>query len=434
MSLIPPQNIESEEAILGSLLLDNQAIERIDNLPISAFYVSAHRKIYDQILKAHASGQPFDLMFLSSSLKDSGQIESIGGIGKLAQLVDRTVSSANIDRHAKLVLEKWKRRELIASFQEAISEAYDTAIAFEEIQQKTETRITEIFSEKQTGGLIAISEILPQIWDELEKGIEPATPTGLNYLDQCLGGGFRPGELIVVAGRPGMGKTIAANFAARAISKTAPVAFFSCEMDARSIVRRFLATESDVNQSHLMANRFPENKASVLTESYANLSTLPIYVDDTPGSETSVNHIRSQCQKIYRKHGQMGLIIVDYLQLIGDQAATNRVNELGKYSAFLKGLSKKMQCPVIALSQLSRSVETRQDKRPVMSDLRDSGCVEQDADIILFLYRDEYYNPGTPDRGILEFLIRKNRHGPCGVAKAIFKAETGAITNFTKYQ
>ena len=426
---VAPSNIESEESILGGLILDNQAIDKIPDFPVEAFYVSAHRTIYSEILQLHSTGNPFDLMLLASRLTDTGKIESVGGIGKLAQLVDRTVSAVNIDRHAALILEKWKRRTLIATFQEAISEAYDTAIAWEEIQAKTESRITDIFAQKQSAGMVHISEIMPQIFMELSSGTEPSIPTGLNQVDAFLSGGLRPGELTVLAGRPSMGKSAIAGQVAVNVAKESPVLFFSGEMSSASIVRRLLASELQINQSHLLANRFPEERADHLGTAMNRVGSFPIYLDETPGYELTIPYMVSESQKIHRKHGEIGLIIVDYLQLLGDQDASNRVNNLGKFTAFFKGLSKKLHCHIMALSQLSRKVEERNNKRPVMSDLRDSGCIEQDADAILFLYRDEYYIPETCDRGIIEIGIGKNRNGERGVAKALFDGATSSIKN-----
>jgi len=426
---VAPQNIEAEESILGGLILDNRAIDKIPDFPVDAFYVSAHRTIYSEILKLHSTGQPFDLMILASRLTDTHKIESVGGIGKLAQLVDRTVSAVNIDHHAALVLEKWKRRTLITTFQEAISEAYDTAISWQEIQASTESRITDIFAQKHTAGMVHISEIMPQIHMDLGSGTEPSIPTGLNQVDAFLSGGLRPGELIILAGRPSMGKSAIAGVIAVNVAKEKPVLFFSGEMTSASIVRRLLASELQINQSHLLANRFPDEMADDLAPAMVKLGSFPIYLDETPGYELTIPYIVSESQKIHRKHGEIGLIIVDYLQLLGDQNASSRVNDLGKFTAFFKGLSKKLNCNIVALSQLSRKVEERNNKRPVMSDLRDSGCIEQDADTILFLYRDEYYNPDTPDRGIIEIGIGKNRNGERGVAKALFDGATSSIKN-----
>lgn len=428
---LPPQNLECEEALLGGLLLSPDSFDRLPELPSEVFYHSHHRLIFEAMLKLHAKGEPTDLMAVANHFGDA--IEKVGGFGKLAGLVDKCVSTVNLDRYAAILIEKWNRRRLIAICNEALALAYDSQVPFEEVRAKVETGMTEIFTQGQAKGLTHIGDILPRVWDALDKGTSPAFPTGLKYLDQCLGGGLRPKELTVIAGRPSMGKTFVGTFASRVLAERGPVAFFSGEMDDESIVRRLVSAEAQVPGSHLLANRFADEKADDLANSYTTLSNLPIYIDDTPGADLTPAWIKSQCNRIVRKHGRLSLVVVDYLQLIGNQDSGNRVNELGKYSAALKGLAKSLNCPVIALSQLSRGVENRNDKRPIMSDIRDSGCIEQDSDILIMLYRDEYYKPDTPDRGILEFLIKKNRHGECKTAKAFFNPETATISNFTNY-
>lgn len=231
-----------------------------------------------------------------------------------------------------------------------------------------------------------------------------------------------------------MGKTFVAQFFARLLAEKAPIALFSLEMSAESIVKRFWATEAGLPQTWLTTNSISAEHIQNLTQGCANLSSLPIYIDDTPGDLVSVPYLQSECHKIYRQHQKLGCVVVDYLQLIGDQGSGNRVNELGRYSSALKSLSKTFDCPVIALSQLSRGVESRNDKRPIMSDIRQSGAIEQDADIIVMLYRDEYYNSDTTDQGVLELIIAKNRHGNAGVtAKAEFDPTVGTITNYVSY-
>ena len=430
---LPPQNLEAEESILGGILIDPNAIAQVASLPVEAFYAQKHKRIFEAALWLHAKNQPTDLITVSSRLADTGNLESIGGLEGLADLASRVVSAVNIDRYAVLVESKYLKRKQIELANKILEAAYAPATSPEEIWQLIEDGSTELITGRKKG-LTHISEILPEIWADLGSGKEPGIALGLNYLDQCLGGGLLPGELYVFAGRPGMGKTTVAQFLARAIARyNLPVAFFSCEMNTKQVVLRLLATEANVNHTHLMANRFRDEDAEALANAQGNLWSTPIYFDDTPGDQITMGHIRTESSKLYRKHGTLGLIVVDYLQLIGDQSSGNRVNELGKYTAQLKSFAKQFRCPVICLSQLSRQVESRNDKRPVMSDLRDSGCVEQDAGVIVFLYRDEYYKPDSPDQGILEFLIRKNRHGPCGVAKTVFTPETGRIENYRDY-
>lgn len=433
---LPPSNIEAEELILGGVLLDPMAIAKIiDSLAIEAFYVQAHRTIYQAMLSLHQQNQPTDLMFVSSYLQDHNLLTAIGGIVKLTQLLDRTVSAVNIDRFVKLVVEKWQRRKLISLCREIEAKAMDGTIAWDDLRQEADSKLTEAIADNSNAkGLKPISDFLPALWKELSEGKNPGTPTGLNYLDQCLGGGLRGGELIIVAARPSMGKTYVGQFLARIFAEQKPVAFFSMEMDAYSIVKRFWATEANIPQSALVSNAVSSEYAQALATSTAQLTNLKIHIDDTPGSQISPAYIDSQCNRLKRSHGDLGCVVVDYLQLIGDQGSNNRTGELGRYSSALKSLSKTFNCPVIALSQLNRGVEGRNDKRPVMSDIRSSGAIEQDADVVIMLYRDEYYNPNTNDQGILELIIPKNRLGKAGVtAKAEFDPSIGTIKNYISY-
>lgn len=427
-----PSNIEAEEAILGGILLDPQAIARVP-IPKEAFYVAAHQTIFEAMQKLAAEQQPTDPIHVGEALGD--KLTAIGGLPKLFQLADLTLSAVNIDRYAELVRQKWQRRKLISTLSAALERAYDPSVPWDELKQSTENELTTAFSSTKNGdrGLVHISEILLELYKKLENGINPGISTGLGFFDQCLGGGLRGGELIVVAGRPAMGKSFVATYLTRVFADHGPVALFSLEMDRESIVKRLAAAEAGLKQSWLTANALPPDKIEPFLEAYGRMSDLPIYVDDIPGSECSVAWLQSQCNRIYRQHEKLSLIVVDYLQLIGDQGSANRVNELGRYTSALKSLAKQFDCPVIALSQLSRGVESRNDKRPIMSDIRSSGAIEQDADVIVMLYRDEYYRPDTPDQGILELILTKNRHGKTATAKALFDPEIGTIKPYVNY-
>jgi replicative DNA helicase len=432
MANIPPHNLEAEQAILGGVLVAPAAIAKIKLRP-EEFYAPAHQKIWKVILGLVDRNQPVDFLTVSEGL--GNDLEQIGGVGVLLNMADSTVSAVNVDRYAAIVHEKYQRRKLIAACQTLLTDAFDTSVEWEELRNKAEAELTTAIADKTTArGLRHISEFMPEIWKQLEEGKNSAIPTGLNYFDQCLDGGLRGGELVVVAGRPAMGKTFVAQFASRILANQGPVAVFSLEMSADSITRRYWATEANLPQSWLNTNSINPQYIGQLADGAAALSSLPIFIDDTPGDLVTVPYLQSECHKIYRQHQKMGAIVVDYLQLIGDQGSGNRVGELGRYSSALKSLAKTFDCPVIALSQLSRGVEGRNDKRPVMSDIRSSGAIEQDADVIVMLYRDEYYNPNTPDQGILELILAKNRHGVSGVtAKANFDPSVGTITNFVSY-
>lgn len=427
-----PNNIEAEEAILGGILIDPQAIARV-TIPKDAFYVAAHQTIFAAMQKLASEQKPTDLIHVCDELGD--KLTAIGGVIKLTNMADATVSAVNVDRYAELVREKWQRRKLIVALGNAIEKAYDPAIGWDDLKQSTEADLTTAFSSTKNGdrGLVHISEILMAVYNQLENGTNPGIATGLGFFDQCLGGGLRGGELIVVAGRPAMGKSFVATYLTRTFADHGPVALFSLEMDRNSIVKRMAAAEAGLKQSWLTANSLPPDKIETFLAAYSRMSDLPIYVDDIPGSECSVGWLQSQCNRIYRQHEKLSLIVVDYLQLIGDQGSANRVNELGRYTSALKSLAKEFDCPVIALSQLSRGVENRNDKRPIMSDIRSSGAIEQDADVIVMLYRDEYYKPDTSDEGVLELILAKNRHGKIATAKAEFDPEIGTIKPYVNY-
>lgn len=433
MDYTAPHSLEAEEAILGGVILDNAAIAKV-NLQPDDFYLSKHQKIWKAILRLSGEDLPIDLFHIAQCLSD-GDLKHIGGVPFLAQLVDTAIGVATIDRLALIVRQKHQRRKLIKYCSEIIADAYDQSIPWDDLRTSADARLTSAIAEgTETRGLKHIADILPDVLKDLEEGKNPATPTGLNSLDHFLGGGIRGGELIVVAARPSMGKTFVGQFLARLLANKGPVCFFSCEMDSAAIAKRFWATESNIPQTQLTSNAVDAKKADALIAGMTSLSAVPIHIDDTPGNLVTVPYLQSECHKIYRQHKSIGLIVVDYLQLIGDQGSTNRVGELGRYSSALKSMAKQFDCPVIALSQLSRGVESRNDKRPIMSDIRSSGAIEQDADVILMLYRDEYYNPNTEDAGILELIIAKNRSGSAGVtAKAEFDPSVGTITNFVNY-
>ena len=430
----PPHSIEIEQWLIGAVLFEGeQALDRLDGLPVEAFYHGHFRAIYASALKLRERREPVDLMTVSMALGPD-RLESVGGMVTLTQCLESLVSTVNLETMTRAVSDNHKRRQLISALTTALDGAYDQTLALEDLQTQLETGLTSALNQTQKGGLRHISEILPKVFAELESGKSPAQPTGINYLDQCLNGGFRPGELILIAARPGMGKSFLASYVARVLAESNPVAFFSLEMDDLQVVKRMLSSESKILGSALNSNKVSADDMDALFGAYSTLESLPIYVDDTPGSQLTINRLISECHRIYRKHGALGAVVVDYLQLMGDSGAANRVAELGRFSFALKSLAKELSCPVLALSQLSRNVETRNDKRPILADLRESGCLEQDADVTIFLYRDEYYNPNTPDQGILELLIRKNRGGPTGTARAVFKPEIGAIENYKDYQ
>lgn len=429
---LPPQNIEAEEAILGGILLDPEAIGRIrDRLVPESFYINAHRTIYQAAITLHAQNQPTDLLSLTNWLTDNNQLNRIGGRNKLATLIDRTVSAVNIDALAGLVMEKYLRRQLIKSGNEVVQLAYETQTELPIILDQAEQKVFSVTQEKPQTGLIHISDTLISTFQEIEtrhQGIAlPGIPCGFYDLD-AMTSGFQRSDLIIIAGRPSMGKTafclnLAHNIAA---GYKLPVAVFSLEMSQEQLVQRLLASEAEIETGYLRSGRISQTQWEPLSRAIGILSEMPIFIDDTPN--ITVTQMRSQARKLQAEQDtDLGLIVLDYLQLM-EGAGDNRVQELSRITRSLKGLARELSVPVIALSQLSRGVEARTNKRPMLSDLRESGSIEQDADLVMMLYRDEYYSPDTPDRGIAEVIISKHRNGPTGTVKLLFDPQ------FTKFK
>jgi replicative DNA helicase len=431
---LPPQNIEAEESILGGILLDPEAMGRVvDLISPEMFYVKNHREIYEAALKLHAQGKPTDLMSLTSWLQDNHLLEQVGGTAALAQLIDRTVSAVNIDRYATLVSDKYLRRQLITAGHEIVDLGHDTTQELEVVLDEAEKKVFRLSQKRPQEGLIPIADTLVHTYNDLQnlydKTVLPGIPSGFYDLD-ALTGGFQRSDLIIIAGRPSMGKTSFSLCVAHNIAKSGnPVAVFSLEMSKEQLALRLLSSESQIESNRLRSGRIDPSQMEPLAVALGTLSALPIYIDDA--SSISVMQMRSQVRKLQaEKKDKLGLVLIDYLQLM-EGNSDNRVQELSKITRSLKGLAREVQAPVIALSQLSRNVESRTNKRPMMSDLRESGSIEQDADLVIMLYRDEYYNPDSIDRGISEVIITKHRNGPTGTAKLLFQPE---LTKFLNLQ
>jgi replicative DNA helicase len=430
---LPPVNIEAEEAILGGILLDPEAISRVvDGLVIGAFSLESHQTIYRAAIALHAQGKPADLIGISTYLADNNLLEKIGGTTKLAQLLNRTVSAVNIDRYTALVMDKYTRRQLIYAGHEIVDLGYDTSQELEVVLDESEQKIFRLTQERPQEGLVPISDTIVSAFNTIENlqqgTVLPGIPSGFYDLD-ALTSGFSRSDLIIVAGRPAMGKTsfclgIAANIAKE---QKLPVAVFSLEMSREQLAQRMLSSDAKVSSNRLRSGRLASLEVEPLINSVGNLSELPIYIDDT--ANLTMTQMRSQVRRLQGQlKTELGLVLLDYLQLMEGSGSDNRVQELSKMTRSLKGLARELNVPIIALSQLSRAVEQRNNKRPMLSDLRESGSIEQDADLVVMLYRDEYYNPDTPERGIAEAIIVKHRNGPVGTVKLLFQGE------FTKFE
>lgn len=433
---VPPQNVEAEESILGGILLDPEAIARVaDALSPEAFYIKAHQEIYRAALTLHAQGKPTDLMTVTAWLQDRGMLEKVGGVAKLTQLVDRTVSAVNIDGYGMLVSDKYLRRQLIAAGHEIVELGYNTSQELPNVLDQAEQKIFQLTQERPQQGLVPIAETLIPTFNEIENLHQasrlPGIHSGFYDLD-AMTSGFQPSDLIILAGRPSMGKTALGLNIAKNIAQInqLPVAIFSLEMSKEQLSQRLMASEARVDSNRLRSGRITQQDFEPLVAAVNRLSELPIFIDDTVN--TSVMQMRSLARRLKAERGELGLILLDYLQLM-EGGSDNRVQELSRITRGLKIMARDLKVPVIALSQLSRSVEQRTNKRPMLSDLRESGSIEQDADLVLMLYRDAYYNPDSPDRDTAEVIVTKHRNGPTGTVKLLFSPELTEFRNLKQY-
>jgi replicative DNA helicase len=430
---LPPQNIDAEEAILGGILLDPEAIERVaDILPAKAFYINHHKEIYKAALTLHSQDKPTDLMSVTTWLYDHELLEKVGGQSKLGQLVERTVSAVNIDRYAQFVREKYFRRQLIQAGNEIVQLGYETSIELDEVVNQAEHKI---FSFVQSDQLVldveAPVDLVYQIYDQLSQIKPKGLSTGIYELDTLIGG-LKPKKLYVIAARSGIGKTHLAIFlTGKLLKANAPVVFFSAEMDRQELMTRLLALESGIDSKKIdECTITSEDDFAMLSVAAKSISSFPFYLDDTPGSYLTPMKMRSGIRRATSLYGKPRLVVLDYLQLLGDESGKmNRVTELDNITRACKVIAREFDVPFLALAQINRSVESQNDKRPQLSNLRESGAIEQTADVVMMLYRDEYYNENTSDKGICELIIRKQRGGNTGTVKTIFQPEISRFLN-----
>ncbi|NCR46696.1 MAG: replicative DNA helicase [Microcystis aeruginosa SX13-01] len=441
---LPPQNIEAEESILGGILLDPKAMGRIvDFLAADAFYLRSHQEIYRAAVFLHGKGKPTDVMTVSSWLQDYQLLDEVGGIPRLLQLIERTVSAANIDRYAELVMDKYVRRQLIGTGGKVIELARDTTRELDEVLDGAEQEVFLVSNWGRTTRTLSNGEVASAAFTELEKN-NPIYPTGLRELDNLIVG-FEPGTLTLLAGRPSMGKSQAALFLAlqMMVARRIPVVFFSLEMTAQQLEYRLWSLLSvhphycDCGFYPLRSGRIRQHRAGLapLTERehetiarVLGIATeLPLYLNDDRG--TTVVGIASECRRLISEKKKPGLVVVDYLQMMADDSPNgNRSYELGNVARGLYKMAGDLNVPVLALSQISRAVEGRNNKRPVMADLSQSGILEMVSDNVVLLYRDEYYNPDSSDRDVLELIVGKARHGLTGTARFLFDKSYGLLT------
>jgi replicative DNA helicase len=426
---ITPANIDAEEAILGGILLDPGALSRvIDYLVPEAFYASSHRLIYNAMTTLYNQSKPTDYMAVTCYFSDRDLLEKVGGTNKLAQLLNRTVSAVNIDRYTEIVMDKYKRRCIIQAGNTITELGYDTSLELKEVYDRSEQQLYQIKLDRFSKSTEFISEPMGRVFMDLEDR-ENSISTGLIDLDKILDGGIKPSELVIVAGRPSMGKTWFGAHLARACAQQNKLAvFFTAEMSNTELAKRFLSMESGIDSSKIRPGIVAED-IDRLVVVLGDAAGYKIILDDTPAGKLTPNRIKSTLRSLSTDFGKPELVVIDYIQKLGDRTAVNRAQVVGAISGEFKDIAKEFGCGMVALAQINRGVEGRQDKRPMMSDLKDSGDIEQDADVVITLYRDEYYHPDSPDRGIAEINIAKQRNGAVGIVKVKFDPRNGHFTN-----
>ena len=422
---IPPHSVESEQSILGSIILDKDAIITVaETINPSDFYKEAHKIIYESMLSLNSNNEPIDLITLIEELRKEGHLDNIGGISYLTSLSTIVPTTSNVKYYANIVKEKSVMRQLIKASNEIINLGYDASTDVQEILNKAEKNIFDISQEKSGDDIQPINAVLQDTFDMIEKLCTEkkevtGITTGFKDLNKKINGLQRT-DLILLAARPAMGKTaFSLNLVQNASLKgDASVAVFSLEMSKEQLVQRMLSAQSNVELSKIKTGTLGESDWPRIIDGMAVLSEAKIFIDDTPGIK--ISEIRSKCRRLKMEKG-LDLILIDYLQLMeGEGKNENRQQEIAKISRSLKILAKELDCPVVALSQLSRSPELRKDHRPILSDLRESGSIEQDADIVMFLYRDEYYHDDSEKKNIGEVIVAKNRHGETGNVELVW--------------
>ena len=439
---LPPHSVEAEQSVLGGLLLEASALDKItDLMTADDFYRQEHRLIFRQIVRLSEQAKPVDVITVAEALEISGELDKVGGLPYLGGLAQNVPSAANIRRYGEIVRERSIMRKLAEVGTDIASSAYNpTGRDAAQLLDEAESKVFEIAEAGSKGkqGFIAMPPLLSQVVERIETLYARDNPsditgtaTGFTDLDRMTSG-LQPGDLVIVAGRPSMGKTaFSINIAENvAMDSKLPVAIFSMEMGATQLAMRMLGSVGKLNQHDLRTGRLQDDDWGRLTHALGKLNDAPIHIDES--AALSALDLRARSRRLHRQSNGLGLIVVDYLQLMSSnagKASENRATEISEISRSLKALAKELHVPVIALSQLNRSLEQRPNKRPVMSDLRESGAIEQDADLILFIYRDEVYNSDSPDKGKAEIIIGKQRNGPIGKVELAFRGEYTRFDN-----
>lgn len=436
---VPPHDIEAEQAVIGSMLTDQEAVyAAIERLKPEDFYREDNKQIYTAILNIYNKAEPIDIITLKAELSSMGKLDAVGGLEYIVDLPEKVPTTANVDRYIKIVEEKSLLRNLIRAANEILSSGYAQEDDVENIVDHAEKKIFDVMQKKSQKGYTTIKDVLVESFTKLEelynqKEHITGVPTGFAELDKKTAG-LHGSELILIAARPAMGKSaFALNIGSYAATRAnVPVAIFSLEMSKEQVGNRILCSEALVDSNNVRTGELNDEELGKLAETSGELSQAPIYIDDTPG--ISVMEIRAKCRKL-KLEKNIGLVIIDYLQLIqGSGKTSSREQEIAEISRSLKILAKEIEVPVIALSQLSRAVEARPDHRPMLSDLRESGSIEQDADIVMFLYRDDYYNEDSEKKNIAEVIIAKQRAGSTGTVELAWLGKYTKFANLEKYR
>ena len=442
-NLVPPQNLEAEEAVLGSILLEQDSIISVmEFLVPDDFYRVAHQLIFAAMIELNQNSEAIDPITVSEKLRQKNQIDNVGGEAGIIELLDKVPTAANVEFYTQIVLEKSTRRKLIKTSTNIVKNAYQEDETIANVLDTAERDILSVSEGRNKAGFIPIRDVLHDAYESLEErsknnGEVTGIATGYIGLDRMTSG-HHADELIILAARPSVGKTafvlnIAKNVA---VNLNETVAIFSLEMGAESLVERIICSHASINAGHLKTGKLTDEEYTQYFVATGVLAEAPIYIDDTPGIR--VSEIRAKCRRLKQERNNLGLVVIDYLQLIEGNGKESRQQEVSEISRNLKKLAKELKVPVIALSQLSRGVEQRQDKRPIMSDIRESGSIEQDADIVAFLYRDDYYRQEPDENGhvpevepnsTIEVIIEKNRSGPRGTVELNFMKEFNKFTN-----
>ncbi len=435
MDRVPPHNREAEQSVIGAIFLDPQSLITASEILLADdFYHNAHKKIFETMLRLSDQGKAIDVVTVTEELSAKKEIEDVGGLSYLLELANAVPTAANVAHYAKIVEEKALLRRLIRVATKIVEDGYTREDEVEALLGEAEKKMMEVANRKNAGDFKHVKDVLVETFDNIErlqsqKGDVTGIPTGFRDLDNITAG-FQRNDLIIVAARPSVGKTAFALNVAQSVAVQARenVAIFSLEMGAEQLVMRMLCAEGNIDAQVLRTGALTTEDWGKLTMAMGSLSNSGIFIDDTPG--VRINEIRAKCRRLAQEHG-LGMILIDYLQLIqgSGKPGENRQQEVSEISRSLKGLARELKVPVIALSQLSRGVEQRQDKRPMMSDLRESGSIEQDADIVAFLYRDDYYDKESESKNMIEIIIAKQRNGPTGTVTLAFKKEFNKFIN-----